>query len=155
MFGQNVLEAGPRHCGAFSVHKQFRCGDRTAHGQPATEVGGGFLPERKGSLSSTLSLDADARGPLQRQVRQRNADEFRDAETGCEAEVKHRAVAEAEAHGHVRRADERADLSHRKVPHERLVVALIWDGVDLPDLRECGGYAELDVSLSDLEFLVD
>src|SRR5271157_554642 len=87
----------------------------------------------------------DARWPVQRNVRQRKSHQFGDAWSAGEAEMQHGAIPNAEARRQVRSVEDYPHLIRREVPHQRLVVALHWNGVDLHDLFQGRGDAELDV----------
>ena len=146
MFVENVFEACPGHGGAFGVHEQLGHRRRSSNRQPGAEVGRRFLPERKTSFPPALAENANARCSFEAHILQREPHQFRDAQPSCEAEMQHGTVPDSEAGRGIWRVEDGANLVHREMPHQPLVMAFARDGVDLPCLRQGGGHAELDIS---------
>src|SRR5271165_638612 len=142
---ENVFEPGPCHRGAFSVDEELWDKGGSAYRQPGSEISGGLFPKRKRPLLAALSKDTDARCPVERDLRQRKPHQFGDAQPAGETEVQHSAVSNTEACRQIRGVEDCPHLADREVPHQRLVMALCRNGVDLPDLFQGGGDAEFDV----------
>ena len=73
-------------------------------------------------------------GRAERDLLQLKPHQFGDTQTAGETKMQHGAIANAEARRQVRCVEDCPHLVHREVPHQRLVVALCRNGVDLSDL---------------------
>jgi hypothetical protein len=83
------------------------------------------------TFSSPFPHHANAGGPVERYIGQSEFDQFRDTEGACETEVKHRAVTDSEAGGHIGSVENRSDLAHREMSDDGLSwrfsgIAWIW-----------------------------
>jgi hypothetical protein len=142
---ENVFEPGPCHRGTFGVDEELWSTSGSAYCQPGSEISGGLFPKRKRPLPATLSKDTDARCPVERDLHQQKSHQFGDAQPAGEAEVQHSAISNTEARRQIRGVEDCPHLADREVPHQRLVIALYRNGVDLPNLFQGGGDAEFDV----------
>ena len=82
---------------------------------------------------------------LQAEIGQRQLDQFGTRSPPAKAQVQHGAVPDAEPGRQVRGGEDRANLVHREMAHQFLVVPLGGNGVDLPHLLDHLGNAQLDI----------
>jgi hypothetical protein len=146
VFVEDVLEARPGHRRCFRIHKQLRYENIPPNGQPCPEVGHRFFPEWKTSFLSALAENANARRSLEGYLLQWKAYEFRDSKPAREAQMQHRAVADAETSCGVRRVEYGAHFFGREMAHLRLIMAFGWNGMYLPHLLQNGRRTEFYVS---------
>ena len=146
MLVEDIFEPRPRHCVAFGVDEELRDLGGSANRQPRSEVNGRFFPKREASLLAALSSHTDTRSWVQNQVCQREAHQFGDAQPAGEAEMQHRAVPNAETRRQVRSVKNCPHFTRRKMPHQRLVVALCRYGADPHDLFKGRRDAQLNIA---------
>ena len=145
MFVEDVFKTGPRHCSPLGVHEQLGHGRCASNRQPGTEIGRGFLPERKASFPSALAENTNARCSFEGTILQREPHQFGDSQSSREAEMQHGAVADSWTGSSRWRVEDGTNLFDGEMPHQRLVMAFARDGMDLPRLFKCGGHAEFDI----------
>src|SRR5205085_2696777 len=112
---------------------------------PGPEVGRRFLPEREASFLPALAENANARGSFETHIPQREFHQFRDAQPARKAEMEHSTVADSEAGCCVRRVENGADLVHREMPHQSLIMAFARDGMNLSRLCKGRRDAKFDI----------
>ncbi len=151
VFVEDVFEPGPGHRSALGVYEEFRDAGGSTHRQPCPQITGCFLPKREGPLLAAFSVHTDAGCPMQGDVRQRKAHQFGDAQPAGEAKAQHGTVPGAKPRRRVRGVEDCSHCVHCKAPRQGLVMALCRNGVDLHDLLQGSGDAELDMAHEGLD----
>ncbi len=136
---EDIFEACSGHRLASGVDEQFRYGNIAPDTEPRPKIARGFLPERQAAFLAALSPDRHARALLEREVCGQGPDQFGDPQAASKAQMQHRPISHAGSGRNIGSIEDRANLLHRQMTDELLIVAFDRDRMDPANLLRADG----------------